>query len=99
MDANGSGLEGKERRLHPRSRIHISIEVRTSEAAQPLRLATDDLSLGGCYIETMFPLDVGAKVFLTLWLKEERLLTKAVVATRYPQLGNGFHFLDMSLVD
>jgi len=37
MDANGSGLEGKERRLHPRSKAHISIEIRTSEAAPPLR--------------------------------------------------------------
>jgi c-di-GMP-binding flagellar brake protein YcgR len=93
------GTPGKERRRHERIKVHISIEIRTTEGAAPLRLSTDDISLCGCYVETMFPLDVGAKVFMTLWLNEQPVRTNAVVATRYPQLGNGFEFLDMSVED
>jgi len=47
----------------------------------------------------MFPLDVGTKVLMTLWLNEEPIRTAAVVATRFPQLGNGYSFIDMSTDD
>jgi hypothetical protein len=73
--------------------------LRSDEDAPPLRLSTADMSLCGCYVETMFPLDIGAKVFMTLWLNEKPVRTRAVVATKYPQLGNGFDFVDMSLDD
>ena len=35
------------------------------------------------------------KSSLTLWLNDQRLDTTAVVATHYPQVGNGFDFTDM----
>jgi 2-keto-3-deoxy-L-rhamnonate aldolase RhmA len=43
----------------------------------------------------MFTLDIGAKVVLTFSVNNEQLRTTAVVATRYPQVGNGFDFVDM----
>lgn len=64
-----------------------------------MRAATQDISLCGCYVENMFTLEIGAKVSLTLWLGDEPVHTSAVVATRYPQLGNGFDFIDMSPQD
>jgi hypothetical protein len=36
---------------------------------------------------------------MTLWLNEQSVRTGAVVATKYPQLGNGFEFIDMSVED
>lgn len=47
----------------------------------------------------MFTLDLGAKVVLTFSVNNEQLRTTAVVATRYPQVGNGFDFVDMTPED
>ena len=44
-------------------------------------------------------MNIDAKVFMTLWLNGKPVGTRAVVATKYPQLGNGFDFIDMSLDD
>jgi hypothetical protein len=38
-------------------------------------------------------------VALTFWVNGEQLRTTAVVATRYPQVGNGFDFVDMKPED
>lgn len=99
MNCDSSNLGERQRRRHRRIKVKISVEIRTSENAAPMRLATDDVSLGGCYVETMFPLDIGTKVFMTLWLNEEPVRTAAAVATRFPQLGNGYSFTDMSADD
>jgi hypothetical protein len=66
------------------------------QGSAPFRSVTDEVSLCGCYIETMFTLDVGTKVVLILWIGDEKLHTTAVVATRYPQVGNGLDFIDMT---
>lgn len=94
-----SNSPGEERRRHPRIKIHVSVEIHRGDETAPLRLSTDDISLCGCYVETMFTLEVGTKVEMTLWLNEEPIVTKAVVATKYPQLGNGFNFIDISAAD
>jgi hypothetical protein len=62
----------------------------------PSRTETADLSLGGCYIEMSFTLQVGTKLDLVLWVDDEPLATKAVVVTHHPQFGNGIEFHEMS---
>lgn len=99
MVTDSNKLEGAERRRHQRIRVQVSVEIRTDEDAAPLRLSTADISLCGCYVETTFPFDIGATVFMTLWLNDKPVRTKAVVATKYPRLGNGFDLVDMSLDD
>ena len=83
-----------ERRRYPRLRAKIPVELLCPGTA-PLRTATDEISLGGCYIETMFTMDVGTKLNLVFWLKEEKLAVEGVVATKYPQVGNGIDFVHM----
>jgi c-di-GMP-binding flagellar brake protein YcgR len=85
-----------ERRRYPRVKTTIPVELRSLGNAAPLRTQTDEISLCGCYIETMFTLDVGEKLELILWLGKEKVTTTAVVATRYPQVGNGIDFVDMA---
>ena len=92
-------FEGKERRHYPRIKAQVSVELGTGEDAPPSRVSTAEISVGGFYIETMFTLDVGTRVFLTLWLKEQAIRTTAIVATRHPQVGNGFQFIDISPED
>lgn len=50
--------------------------------------------LGGCYLETIFPLPIGTNVELKLQL-EDTLLVLATVVTCDPQVGNGIRFSRM----
>lgn len=94
-----SKFDGKERRRYQRVKAQLLLDLRTSEDALPLRTTTAEVSVGGCYAETMFTLAVGVKVFLTLWLNQRAIRLTAIVATRHPQVGNGFEFCDMPLGD
>ena len=87
-----------ERRRYPRVKAKVPVELLCSGAA-PMRTTTEEISLCGCYIETMFTMEVGTKLALVLSLKEEQINTKGVVATKYPQVGNGIDFIDMAPQD
>jgi c-di-GMP-binding flagellar brake protein YcgR len=89
----------REHRKYPRSKVGIQVELKTEGAAMPSRTETADLSLGGCYIEMSFTLQVGTKLDLVLWVDDQPLATKAVVVTHHPQFGNGMEFHNMSEED
>jgi c-di-GMP-binding flagellar brake protein YcgR len=84
-----------ERRRYPRVKAKIPIELLASGRAQ-MRTATDEISLCGCYIETMFTLEVGTKLGLVFSLSHERVETNGIVVTKHPQVGNGIDFIDMA---
>ena len=52
------------------------------------------MSLSGCYIESVFPLPVGARLELKLQV-DGTLLALANVVTCDPQVGNGIQFIRM----
>jgi c-di-GMP-binding flagellar brake protein YcgR len=81
----------KERREFPRIKVKVPVEIYTEGSTSPIRGATSDLSLTGCYIETIFPFPVGTNLELKLQL-EDTLLLLATVSTSDPQVGNGIHF-------
>jgi c-di-GMP-binding flagellar brake protein YcgR len=87
-----------ERRRYPRIKAKVPLELKCAGMA-PLRTETDEISLSGCYIETMFTLDVGLKLEIVLSLEGERIGARAVIVTKYPQVGNGIDFVDMSAED
>jgi c-di-GMP-binding flagellar brake protein YcgR len=99
VDDEAKNVERKDRRRYPRVKANVSVELRTTENAPPSRVSIVEISLCGCYIETMFTMAVGEKAFLVLWLNDQSIRTTAVVATRHPQVGNGFEFIDMSPED
>ena len=80
-----------ERRKHPRFTVSVPVEVHAEGSDTPIRCTTSDLSLGGCYIESMYPFPVGSILDLRLQL-ESTLLIQARVVTSYPQVGNGMEF-------
>jgi len=61
-----------------------------------MRTAIDEISLCGCYIETMFTMEVGEKLSIALSIGDEVIRSTGVVATKYPQVGNGIDFIDMA---
>jgi hypothetical protein len=85
----------KERRRFPRVKSAIALEVRYRGAVAPLRAMTSEVSLGGCYVETMFTLDVGTTLDIVMWLDGEKITATGVIATKYPQVGNGIDIKDM----
>jgi c-di-GMP-binding flagellar brake protein YcgR len=88
-----------ERREHVRVKACLPIEFRQEGSPVVIRAETSDLSLGGCYVEMMFTLEVDSKLHVVLWANDERLRCRGVVITRHPQFGNGIKFLDMSAED
>lgn len=84
----------QERRVSKRLKLTAPIELCVEGSESPIRGATSDLSLNGCYIETIFPFPVGTKLEIRLQL-ESTLLIMAEVVTCDPQVGNGIRFSRM----
>jgi c-di-GMP-binding flagellar brake protein YcgR len=88
-----------DKRRHPRCKVAVQVELYPEGAAAPIRTATSETSLGGCYVETMFTFAVGTMLKMTLWLGDERVITPCRVATCFPQVGNGIEFMAMNTGD
>lgn len=84
-----------ERRHHPRIKIKAPVELHIEGNDSPFRYSTSDLSLDGCYIESMMPFPVGTEVELKLQITTTTLLIVGTVVTSDPQVGNGIHFTRM----
>ncbi|MGA8272385.1 MAG: PilZ domain-containing protein [Candidatus Sulfotelmatobacter sp.] len=80
-----------ERRDAARVKVKAPVELFIEGNDTPLRGATADLSLRGCYIESMFPFAIGTVLELKLQLTGTLLILGTVV-TSDPQVGNGIHF-------
>ena len=89
----------QEKRRYPRYKVKVPVELHLSASAPPQRTSVDEISLCGCYIETMFTFDVGTKLGLIFSLNEERISAQGVVVNRYPQVGNGINFVEISADD
>lgn len=92
--AQQDASSGPNRRTHARTKASVPVEMETEGSQVPIRGATSDLSLGGCYIETMYPLPTGTHLDLKLQI-DGTLLIEAEVVTSDPQVGNGIKFLKM----
>lgn len=99
MHASADSRSYSERRRYPRVKANIPVELLPLGATVPMRTATDEISLCGCYIESMFTMDVGTKLQLTLWLNETKASATGVIVTKYPQVGNGIEFVNMAPED
>lgn len=94
-EQNGSSNSGTQRRRgYPRLKISVPVEVMAEGSDTPIRGATSDLSLGGCYVETMFPFPAGTRLDLQLQV-DGTLLISATVVTSDSQVGNGIQFTKM----
>jgi hypothetical protein len=87
-------MDYTRQRKHPRFKVNAPLEIHTEGSDTPIRCATADLSLGGCYVETMFPFPVGTPLELKLQL-ESTLLIVAKVVAHYPLVGNGIEFMQI----
>jgi PilZ domain-containing protein len=83
-----------ERRRHPRFScvgvVHMNRPGESFKSAGKL----SDLSLGGCYAETMSPFPVGSELEMILRTNQMEAKTRGVVRTTHPNMGNGIEFVD-----
>ena len=91
---SGASVQHEERRRFQRYTVQVQIELREQGSDVPLRLETTDLSRGGCYVQLMMTLSLGAYVSVTLWLDGYPVHVRGRVVTRHPEFGNGIMFLE-----
>jgi c-di-GMP-binding flagellar brake protein YcgR len=86
--------DDQNRRQYPRLKLSVPIEFRPEGTEFPIRGATSDLSLSGCYIEMTFTFPVGTVLEISLQL-EDPVIAVATVVTCDTQVGNGIKFTKM----
>ena len=81
-----------ERRRYARFLVCVEIEIKAAGRSYPLRSNTTDISLGGCYVATIFPLATGTALDFTLWFDGETIEGKGSVQTCHSGVGMGIKF-------
>ena len=78
-------------------RYPFAAEAEILDLKSGARLAgvTSDLSLGGCFVCTRRPLEVGARVQLTLKYKNQSAIMLAAVRVLKPRVGMGLQALEL----
>jgi hypothetical protein len=75
-------------------KIRVRAEITPAGRKFATSTTTSDISMGGCYIETMFPLPKHTELEITLHIGEGVLALGRVV-TCDPNIGNGVMFTNI----
>jgi hypothetical protein len=88
-----------ERRVAHRYLCGGAVSIWQPGAKHFVRGTVVDLSLSGCYVEMMAPLNVRDRVVLMLSVNEIEVRAAAEVRTSHPGMGMGLKFRDLSETD
>ena len=89
-------LSYKDRRLHPRLKCRVTIELKTEAGEAPEFANLTDVSMGGCYIETSTILSPGSKIKLGFSMDDPSLSADGVVARLDPGSGVAVQFRELN---
>ena len=84
-----------ERREYPRYYVSLTIEIKEVSSSFPLRGTTTDVSLGGCYVATIFPIAVGFQIYFTMQVAGGNIKGRGSVQTCHAGVGMGIRFFDL----
>ena len=87
---------GSNRRRFQRHRLSIGMELSDPVSGQKLRARSTDVSIGGCYIETILPLAVGTRLEIEMWIDPSKVSATALVRTCDPGVGMVIVFIGVS---
>jgi hypothetical protein len=87
------------RRAQQRFHCTGGIEMRRNESAPPVFGNLSDLSLTGCYVETVSTLPVGSEILFMLRIRESVVRGRAQVKTSNHAVGLGLIFTQLSRED
>lgn len=94
-ETGASGTRPPERRRYARVRCCLPAEIRPEGSRFPLQVETTDVSLGGCYVATMFPLLKGTVIDFRCWVSGMPIACKGLIRTTDQGVGNGIEFVDL----
>jgi diguanylate cyclase (GGDEF)-like protein/putative nucleotidyltransferase with HDIG domain len=86
----------KNRRLYPRMKCRVTIELQPQDGDGPVLGNLTDLSLGGCYVETSAVLPPGTKLKLIFSIDDGRMQAEGSVLRIDPGSGIAVQFSDMN---
>jgi hypothetical protein len=87
---------GRERRQFARHACRIEAELTTIDGSITLPGKITDISLGGCYVEMLSPLPIGAAIQLAFNLEDSAVRLSGGVCSSQMGLGMGVAFTAMS---
>ncbi|HZE80306.1 MAG TPA: PilZ domain-containing protein [Candidatus Polarisedimenticolia bacterium] len=90
-----SGTRRSQQRFHCTG----GVEMRRNEGAPPVFGNLSDLSLTGCYVETVSTLPVGAEILFMLRVRDNVVRGRAQVKTSHHAVGLGLVFIHLSKED
>lgn len=70
---------GQDRRIYPRLRCFIAVELRSEGWETPVWGNLANVSAGGCFIETMEPVRKNTKLEVGLWANNGKVWAKGIV--------------------
>ena len=94
-----STSKSPERRRNRRYSCMGRLQLRTAEAESDMYFKLTDISMGGCYGETLSPLPVGTLVSVVCSVGDVEFTADGVVRTTHPSMGNGIAFTKTSADD
>ncbi len=87
-----------ERRQHPRLSVAVAVDFKSTHNFYAGR--TRDISLGGLFIESDIPLEIGAPITVNLTFLKKKATVEAEVAWQLVEhgrvVGVGVHFVHLS---
>jgi len=89
---SGFSIWPNERRREERQFFIATIELIETAVHERIRARTGDLSMHGCYVDTVNTFPVGSNVRLTIIYNEETFTADGVVAHAKEKLGMGISF-------
>ncbi len=95
----GGDRRREERRHNPRYRASGGVQMYPAGLEVRVWGTLTDISLGGCYVESMAPLPAGTEVGLELESDGDRLQARAAVRVSHPGCGMGIQFLTLEEED
>jgi hypothetical protein len=85
----------QERRRMPRVPFVASAELLEVDTGTRMNAQVSELSLHGCYVDTLNPLPKGTSVYVKIFTEEYFFETPAIVVYAHAQVGMGLAFHDV----
>jgi PilZ domain len=84
-----------DRRREPRFSFVAYAEVEEENSGMRIKSRISDLSLGGCYVDTIHPLPYGTRVHVKILTEQKSFQAPATVVYSVAHLGMGLVFRDV----
>jgi diguanylate cyclase (GGDEF)-like protein/putative nucleotidyltransferase with HDIG domain len=89
-------LAYKDRRVHPRIKCRVTVEMQTELGEAPVFANLTDISMGGCYLETSAILAPGSRIRLGFSMDDGTLANEGVVVRLDPGCGVAVQFREVN---